>query len=178
MASAQYTFCKSGASHILLASLPNTSLGMHLLLFKHRFLFSNFIHSHSHFTDEVKEKDWVTVVAPKGTPGVSDSREGDGPAPVQSNLSLSATLLPAGQNRPRRIPGSGAAKKAYIHVVQTSGYNSGKSSGALVRVGNGAGIEQVMSEGDGAYIHATGGKDVIVENVGQKRAEVLWFDLE
>lgn len=64
-----------------------------------------------------------------------------------------------------------------MHVVQTSGYNSGAASGASVRI-EGDGIELVLREGDGAYIVGTVGGELKVENVGDGVAEVLMFDVE
>jgi len=69
-----------------------------------------------HFSDEEKTNKWARVVAPVGADGVLLAREGEGPAPVQSPLTLYATLL--GQNKSLDRPLSG--KKGYIHVIQTS----------------------------------------------------------
>jgi redox-sensitive bicupin YhaK (pirin superfamily) len=127
------------------------------------------------FTDDEKRDVWARVVAPVDAAGVlQDKREGTGPAPVQSPLTLYATLLGAGRNLTQAITGS----KAYIHVVQTSGYNAGVASGAAIRVFGDAGVERVLKEGDGAYIHFDDAVDLRVENVGEITAEVLLFDLE
>jgi hypothetical protein len=64
--------------------------------------------------------------------------------------------------------------KAYIHVVQTSGYNTGRAAGASVRISP----NEVLREGDGAYISAEAGSEITLENVGDGVAEVLLFDLE
>ena len=68
-------------------------------------------------------------------------------------------------------------RKAYVHVVQTSGYNPDAANGASVRVAGG-GAELVLREGDGAYILGTAGEQLSVENVGDSIAEVLLFDIE
>ncbi|KAF8817094.1 Pirin-domain-containing protein [Phlegmacium glaucopus] len=128
-----------------------------------------------HFTDEEKTDKWARIVAPVGADGVLAVREGDGPAPVQSPLTLYATLL--GQNKSLNRPLAG--KKGYIHVVQTSGYNEGKSKGASVKVASKGGEELALGEGDGAYIFVgNAGNSLQVENVGDRIAEILVFDLD
>lgn len=128
-----------------------------------------------HFSDEEKADKWVRVVAPVGAEGVLADREGDGPAPVQSSLTLYANLLSGGKSLERPLEG----KKGYIHVIQTSGYNAGKSQGATVRAFSKGGEELVLREGDGAYISVgNGGNTLQVENTGDKVAEILVFDLE
>jgi quercetin 2,3-dioxygenase len=130
------------------------------------------------FSDEQKSNTWLPVVAPVGAEGVSGDREGTGPAPVQSELTLYATLLGKGKVLEKKLEG----KKGYVHVAQTSGYNPGKASGASVKIaGSGAGKqEMVLREGDGAYLTVGEGEgaDLIVENIGDEVAEVLLFDLE
>jgi redox-sensitive bicupin YhaK (pirin superfamily) len=130
------------------------------------------------FTDAQKTNVWVRVVAPAGAEGVSGEREGEGPAPVQSALTLYATLLGTGKTLEKRLSG----KKGYVHVVQTSGYNPGKASGGAVRVaGGGTGKQEVLlREGDGVYLTVGEGEgaDLTVENAGDGTAEVLLFDLE
>jgi len=128
-----------------------------------------------HFTDAEKQDKWVTVVAPVEAEGVhADQREGEGPAPVNSPLALHATLLSQGKTLSQAVNGP----KGYIHVVQTSGYNPGAASGATVKVTAGEGAEEVLKEGDGAYLLIGDGKDIKVENIGNKVAEILLFDLE
>jgi hypothetical protein len=70
--------------------------------------------------------------------------------------------------------------KGYIHVIQTSGYNPGKSEGATVRIKGINSEEVVLKEGDGVYVNANGSPEVEVNftNDGDKVAEVLVFDLE
>jgi len=128
-----------------------------------------------HFTDEDKTDKWARIVAPVGADGVLTTREGGGPAPVQSPLTLYATLLR--QNKSLNRPFTG--KKGYIQVVQTSGYNEGPSKGANIKITSEGGEELSLGEGDGAYIFVgNGGNSVQVENVGDRVAEVLVFDLD
>ncbi|CAK5283616.1 unnamed protein product [Mycena citricolor] len=127
-----------------------------------------------HFSDDEKRDQWVRVVAPVDAEGVlKDSREGKGPAPVQSALTLYATLLSGGKSLTQSVQGS----KGYMHVVQTSGYNTGAATGSGVKASVG-GEEVVLREGDGAYMHFEGPGDIVVENIGDKTAEVLFFDIE
>lgn len=73
---------------------------------------------------------FIQVVAPVDAEGVQeDKREGAGPAPVNSPLTLYATLLSQGKALTQAMKG----KKGYIHVVQTGGYNTGPATGALHR---------------------------------------------
>ena len=129
------------------------------------------------FTDAQKTNAWARVVAPAGAEGVSTERDGEGPAPVQSALTLYATLLEKGKALEKKLSG----KKGYLHVVQTNGYNPGKATGASVRIaGAGAGKQEIiLKEGDGAYLTAGEGEGAIltVENVEDGAAEVLLFDL-
>ncbi|KAG6826036.1 hypothetical protein H0H93_016878 [Arthromyces matolae] len=129
-----------------------------------------------HFTDEDKRNKWAKIVAPVEAEGVSDTREGSGPAPVHSALTLYATLADTGVKLEQGLKG----KKAYVHVVQTSGYNEGKASGATVRIGGTKTSEELeLKEGDGAYVAVgNGGATITLENTGDKTAEVLLFDLE
>lgn len=126
---------------------------------------------HRHFSDEEKRQGWVAVVGKIGDEGVSDSREGTGPTPVHSNLWLYATLLGAGKTIDHPLKYS----KGYIHVVQTSGYNTEKSKGNRVKL-NGA-VE--LGEGDGAFVTNGGENEIVkIENIGDGEAELLFFDLD
>jgi len=126
------------------------------------------------FTDSQKTNAWVRVVAPAGAEGVEAEREGEGPAPVQSKLTLYATLVGEGKVLRKGLEG----RKGYVHLVQTSGYNPGKANGATVKVAGGE-QEAVLKEGDGVYITVGEGEsaELTVENVGSQTAEVLLFDL-
>ncbi|KAJ7656416.1 RmlC-like cupin domain-containing protein [Mycena polygramma] len=131
-----------------------------------------------HFTGAEKRDVWARIVAPVDAEGVQKgSREGAWPAPVQSPLTLYATLLSEGKSLKQTIKGS----KGYIHVVQTTGYNTTAAIGATVQVVGGPGVEDLIEvelrEGDGAYLYFDDGGELTVENVGQKTAEVLLFDL-
>jgi len=128
-----------------------------------------------HFSDEDKQDKWARVVARFGSEGVSAEREGEGPAPVQSPLTMYASLLGT-----TKLEKKMEGMKGYVHVVQTSGYNAGKAAGAKVKVSAGDDGEAVtLGEGDGAYIFVgSSGNALNVENVGDSVAEVVLFDIE
>jgi len=70
-------------------------------------------------------------------------------------------------------------KKAYVHVIQTSGYNEGQASGASVKISSQGAEGVTLREGDGAYIFVGDRSNVLkVENDGDRSAEVIVFDLE
>ncbi|TFY53324.1 hypothetical protein EVG20_g10169 [Dentipellis fragilis] len=131
-----------------------------------------------HFSDTEKKDNWVRIVAPVNAPGVSSEREAPGPAPVHSPLTLYASLISPGASLSHVLADAPANRRAYIHVVQTSGYNTKESKGAAVSVaGTGAG-EAVLREGDGLYVTAAPGQELKVSNVGEGVAEVLLFELD
>ncbi|KAF9265436.1 RmlC-like cupin [Marasmius fiardii PR-910] len=123
-----------------------------------------------HFSDEEKKDRFIPVVAPVSAEGIhKDQREGEGPAPVQSPLTMYATLLSPGKIVSVGMKG----KKGYVHVVMTSGYNTGRAKGASVKVAG----KEVLKEGDGAYLMQEVGTEMVVENVGDSVAEVILFDI-
>lgn len=70
-------------------------------------------------------------------------------------------------------------RKAYIHVVQKSGYNPGNAKGVRLRVGaqiEGPIIE--LREGDGSYMFVGKDAELKVENAGEDAVEFLLFDME
>jgi hypothetical protein len=129
----------------------------------------------SHFSDDEKKDKWVRVVALAGAPGVSSKQEDSGPTPVQSPLTLYSTIL-SPSILPHTFPAG--TSKGHIHVIQTSGYNPKAANGGSVKISGGDGVEHVLREEHGAYISPATGKELKVENVGDRNAEVLLFDLE
>ncbi|KAI0922930.1 hypothetical protein AcW1_002554 [Taiwanofungus camphoratus] len=107
-------------------------------------------------------------------------RDGLGPAPFRSSLTLHATLLSPAIVLSHTFPvirTAGAARKVNIHVVQTSDYNPQASSGAKVKISEGDTALE-LGEGDGAYIMGEANDGIKVENVSDRPAEVLLFDVE
>jgi redox-sensitive bicupin YhaK (pirin superfamily) len=130
-----------------------------------------------HFDDADKTDKWATVVAPVGSDGVAAEREAPGPAPVHSALKLAASIMSPGVKLAHILPAKAGERKAYLHVIQRSGYNPGAASGASVKV-SGPDAEATLFEGDGAYIFGAPASELTVENVGDIAAEVLLFDVD
>lgn len=65
-------------------------------------------------------------------------------------------------------------RKAYVHVVQTSGYNAKTSKGATVKINGG--LE--LKEGDGSFAMGKSGDKLEIENIGDVPAELIVFDIE
>ena len=65
-----------------------------------------------------------------------------------------------------------------MHVIQKSGYNPGKASGAHIKLSGPNSSALELQEGDGAYIMGDAGLTFDVQNVGDRVAEVVLFDLE
>lgn len=164
------------------------------------------------FGDEEKKRGWVRVVDRAWGQGVEPNlRDGhrkpgegdeevDSPAPVQTALTMYATLLPSrsaqgSESLPDDSVASSSSRdlalkgtKAYVHVVQTSGYNAGPAAGASIRISelSQRGESIILREGDGAYVQVlntgcpggAGGVVLKVENVGEIEGEVLVFDLD
>ncbi|KAI0686944.1 pirin domain-containing protein [Cytidiella melzeri] len=133
-----------------------------------------------HFTDEEKKDRWAQIVAPVGTEGVVEKREASGPAPVHSPLSLHASLISPSTTLTHTLPPAtnSLPSKAYIHVIQTSGYNPHQPSGAQITLSGPEGNSLELREGDGVYITGEAGQMVSVRNSGDSVAEVLLFDVE
>ncbi|PFH53215.1 hypothetical protein AMATHDRAFT_45502 [Amanita thiersii Skay4041] len=128
-----------------------------------------------HFPDSSKLNKWVCVVAPLGAEGVDPSKRDaeNGPAPVHSPLTLYATLLDIGVKLGKELKG----RKGYIHLIMTSGYNTGKAQGATVKLKSES-EEIMLREGDGAYLQIPiNASELVVENVGDRKAELLVFDM-
>ena len=126
-----------------------------------------------HFSDSDKQNKWARVVAPVGAEGVEKKREADGPAPVHSALTMYASVLDQGVKLPLGMKG----KKGYVHVAMASGYKLGPAGGSAVKFSSGE--EEVnLREGDGAYLSISNPSELVVENVGDRTAEVLVFDME
>ncbi|KZT60140.1 Pirin-domain-containing protein [Calocera cornea HHB12733] len=133
-----------------------------------------------HYTDAEKADKWVKVVAPITEEGVKPEREADGPTPVHGGVTMYASLLSPGKTLEHLVPGKegdGKQRKVYVHVIQTSGYNEGAAKGNEVRL-SGGGNDVLLKEGDGAYVLATGGETLGLENVGQGKAELVLFDVD
>lgn len=94
---------------------------------------------------------------------------------MQSPLTLFSTLLSPGTALPHTF--EAGSTKGYIHVVQTSGYNTGRGKGAAIKISGGGEEGTVLREGDAAYVSVNDAKELKVENVGDGVAELLLFEM-
>ncbi len=62
--------------------------------------------------------------------------------------------------------------------MQKSGYNPGRPDGAHIKLSSSSGNTIELREGDAAYITGDVGVSYDVQNVGDRVAEVILFDLE
>ncbi|TFK51969.1 RmlC-like cupin [Heliocybe sulcata] len=133
------------------------------------------------FTDEEKTNKLAMIVAPATAPGVTDTREGSGPTPIHAHLYVYASLLsPATavtHTFPKPANASSPATKAYIHLIQKSGYNTGPAKGGKILL-TGDGQTMELGEGDGAYLSSEAGKELKIENVGDRVVEFVLFDVD
>lgn len=152
---------------VILPRLPSEAINdLHVLIVRH-------------FTDDEKRDQWARVVAPIGSEGVVEKREATGPAPVHSPLTLYASLISPSTTLSHVLsPSNSLPSKAYVHVVQTSGYNPHESNGAQVTLSSPEGNSVTLKEGDGVYITGDAGQTLSVRNSGDRVAEVLLFDVE
>ncbi|KAG8999643.1 hypothetical protein FRB95_012680 [Tulasnella sp. JGI-2019a] len=123
-----------------------------------------------HFTDAEKTDKLVEIVAPVGQEDVTENREGTGPTPIHSLVSLHATILSPGKTVNHTFKGG----KGYLHLIQTSGYNTGLAKGNRIQINSG--LE--LGEGDGSFVHDAAGSELRIENVGSGNAELLVFDIQ
>ncbi|KAF8316816.1 pirin domain-containing protein [Clavulina sp. PMI_390] len=131
-----------------------------------------------HFTDAEKRDVLVQVVGPIGSsPEVLTEREGSGPTPIHANTSVFASLLSPSVTVSHSIPSpkeGESERKTYVHLIQTSGYNTEAAIGAKIRI-NG---EVEISEGDGVFVTSQGAtENLVIENVSDRDAEFLVFDV-
>lgn len=100
----------------------------------------------------------------------------------QSALSVHTSLLSPGSRLHHSFVREGTCK-VFVHVVQSSGYNPGVSKGATVKVSvsgscpssgeTALGDEILLREGDGACVVSSIGTELILENRGDRDAEVF-----
>lgn len=132
----------------------------------------------SHFTDAEKKDTLLQVVAPlSSSPSVVDEREASGPVPIHAGVSVFASILSPSSTVAHAFPAPAkgeSLRKAYVHVVQTSGYNAKTSKGATVKINGG--LE--LKEGDGAFAMGKSGDKLEIENIGDVPAELIVFDIE
>ena len=126
-----------------------------------------------HFPDSAKQNKWARIIAPDSAEGIDKRREAEGPAPIHSPYTMYGSLLDKGVKLPLEMKG----RKGYVHIVMMSGHNVGPAQGATVRFSSGKKVV-TLREGDGAYLDIPPNASVlVVENVGDRKAELLVFDI-
>lgn len=135
------------------------------------------------FPRESKLDKIIPVVAPLGSPGVVDKREGDGPTPIHANVTMFASILtPKAVVKHELKPDT---VRAYLHLAMKSGYRKPTVSasekyedgGAILQVNGGL----LLEEGDGAFVKidkdATGSRSLEFKNTAEREAEFVVFEM-
>ncbi|ORY25539.1 RmlC-like cupin domain-containing protein [Naematelia encephala] len=139
-----------------------------------------------HYTDAEKTDKLIKIVAPIGTDGVVEAREGDGPTPVHAPLHTLVTLLSPSKSVTHTVlpplKATVESKLVLVQVVQSSGYNtkpaSKDPSGVVIKV-SGGDSQVTLGEGDAVFIReAKVGEEIVLENVGSKVGEVVVFEMD
>ncbi|ORY92898.1 RmlC-like cupin domain-containing protein [Leucosporidium creatinivorum] len=130
------------------------------------------------FTDSEKHNTLVPVVSDVSSPSITDSREGSGPTPVHSHLTMLASILSPSST----VSHTFEQPKGYLHLImRKTGYRSPSSElqgkGPRVAVKVGEQKEVVVEEGDGVYLDKVEGETVSFTSVGDAEAELVLFDL-
>jgi hypothetical protein len=137
-----------------------------------------------HFSDTAKKNHLLKIVAPAPSHSAEVKHEDapdSFPAPIHQDFSLYASILtPDSDGKVTyTFPSHSKTHNAYVHVIQTSGYNENPTNetqkdAAKVKVNGGA----VLGEGDGLFAVGSGveGEGIVVENVSNVNAEVLIFE--
>ncbi|KAM0752152.1 Pirin-domain-containing protein [Meredithblackwellia eburnea MCA 4105] len=155
-----------------------------------------------HYTDDEKRDVLLPIVAPlsPSNQSVLDTREGEGPTPIHSPLTLYASILSPSSTVSHVFSANsslssvaqpftkstGPSRKGYLHLImRQKGYrlpHQKLSEGpklAVELVGK-DGENQVseLVEGDGLYLDQIEGSLITIKNVGEGDAEFVLFDLE
>lgn len=119
------------------------------------------------FTDEEKENKLVRIM--EYTERMKEGKQG--PIALQADLSMSASILAPGKEVVHEVVAEGP-RKIFLQVIM-GGRKQPKDGGAKIKIG-----DVVLGEGDGAYVEGVSGPGkVVVESVGEKKAEFLLFDM-
>lgn len=122
------------------------------------------------FPDELKVNKLCRVM--ESTERHSGKEGESEPIALHADLSMSASLLEPGMKVRHQLVAEGE-RKVYLHVVM-GGRVQLHEGGAAIKIG-----DQVLGEGDGAYVKGLEGPgEVVIESVGDRRAEFLLFDME
>ncbi|WWC73329.1 uncharacterized protein I206_107296 [Kwoniella pini CBS 10737] len=137
------------------------------------------------FENFEKENKLLHIVAPIGYEGVEEIRECKGLTPIHSPLHFFASLLSPNKSVIHKLLSSingKLTKKIYIHLVQTSGYNTKSASkdgkGPLIQISGGSELTK-LGEGDGVFITSGKvGEEIKIENIGNGVGEVVLFEMD
>lgn len=120
------------------------------------------------FTDEQKADKLVRIM--ESTERLGEKTD-TSPIGLQADLSMSASILSPGKSVTHDVVADGP-RKIFLQVVM-QGRKQPKEGGAKIKVG-----DTVLAEGDSAFVEGVKGPGtVVVESVGDKKAEFLLFDL-
>lgn len=121
------------------------------------------------FTDEMKKDRLVRIIESVARHNGADGEHD--PIPAHADLSMDASILSPSKSVEHELVADGN-RKFYAHVVMSG--RTQPADGAKIKIG-----DVVLGEGDGAFIDGANGKGnkVVIENVGSKPAEFIFFDM-
>jgi len=122
-------------------------------------------------------------VAPLDFDGVTDTREGTGPAPIHSFLIVYTSILSLNTSVSHTFAPENP-RKGYVHVIMRKGgyrYHSPSipepTGGPRLLVECGSQLVE-LAEGDGLYMDGMKGATVKFESSGDAEVEFVLFDLD
>jgi redox-sensitive bicupin YhaK (pirin superfamily) len=118
------------------------------------------------YTDEEKRDALVKII--ESTARHSGGEKENDPIPAHSDVDMYASILTPGKSL--KYKPVAADRQLYLHLVMT-GKEQPASGGAKVKIG-----DVTVGEGDGVLIEQPA-EDVVIESVGDKDAEFIFFDL-
>lgn len=118
------------------------------------------------YTDEEKRDRLVRIM--ESTERLGSSKTAIG---LQADLSMDASILSPGKSVVHEVVADGP-RKLFAQLIM-GGRTQPREGGARIKIG-----ENVLGEGDGAYIeHVSGPGKIEIQSVGDKPAEFLLFDM-
>jgi redox-sensitive bicupin YhaK (pirin superfamily) len=121
------------------------------------------------WSDEEKTDKLLRIMEYTGRLG--DRKDASDPIGLQADISMSASILSPGKKVEHELVAEGP-RKVMLQVVM-SGRTQPKDGGAKVKIG-----DTVLGEGDSGFLEGVKGPGkIVVESVGDKKAEFLLFDM-
>ncbi|KAI5479225.1 pirin domain-containing protein [Pseudohyphozyma bogoriensis] len=133
-----------------------------------------------HYTDAEKTNKLLPIVAPLESENVVEEREGSGPTPIHSPLTLYASILQPGSTVTHKFSADTKRKGLAQLIQRKAGYRPptvDAPAGSPTITVEVAGKIQVLQEGDGVYLDAMAGQEVTFQSTGGADAEFVFFDL-